>query len=78
MAQPPVEYVQIRRVELVQIVKELSTALDMLDAISKERPIVFMMKSRLEALLQPEPEDEKTPTRSPSTATFRLSLKDPK
>lgn len=76
MAQPPVEYVQIRRVELVQIVKELSTALGMLDAISKERPIVFMMKSRLEALLHPDPEDEKTPTKSVSTASLKLSSKD--
>lgn len=70
MVPPSADYVQIRRSELAQILKELTVTLVLLDSLAKERPIIYMMKARLEQLLYPL-EEEKTPVRPASTDALR-------
>ena len=73
MAPPSADYVQIRRSELAQILQELTATLTLLDSLAKERPIVYMMKARLEQLLYPL-EEEKTPVRSASTDSMKAFM----
>lgn len=62
--------VQIRRHELQQILEEIRHVVKLLDELAKERPMVFMIKTRLEALLDVSVFDEKTPVRPPSVSAM--------
>ena len=63
--------VQIRRHELQQILEEIRHVVKLLDELAKERPMVFMVKTRLEALLDTvDILDEKTPVRPPSVSAM--------
>lgn len=61
--------IQIRRHELQQILEEVRHVVKLLDELSKERPLVFMIKTRLEALLDTM-FDDKTPARPPSISAM--------
>jgi hypothetical protein len=63
------DVVQIRRHELQQILEEIRHVVKLLDELAKERPMVFMIKARLETLLDTS-FDEKTPVRPPSQAAM--------
>lgn len=64
------DVIQIRRHELRQILEEVRHVVKLLDELAKERPMVFVVKARLEALLN-DVFDEKTPVRPPSSDSMK-------